>query len=125
MRILLCEDDSNIATIARFALEQVGHHQVTWARDGEQALQIGTSESFDVILLDEMMPKMSGVAVCAEFVKKTPNVGPVIFMSANPQEKRVEEFKQIAIGFIPKPFDPMKINEQIESLLAARLKKAI
>lgn len=125
MKILLCEDDSNIATIARLALEQIGGHQVTWVADGAAALQKGTSEPFDLILLDEMMPKMSGVEVCKSFMQHTGNIAPVIFMSANPQDKRVSEFSPIAIGYIPKPFDPMTLNQQIASIFSAPRKKAV
>lgn len=125
MKILLCEDDANIATIARLALEQIGQHQVTWATDGEQALHLGTTQSFDLILLDDMMPKMSGVAVCESYVKSGKAIAPVIFMSANPQEKRVEEFHTVAIGYIPKPFDPVSLNGQIEGLMRTAHKKAV
>lgn len=125
MKILLCEDDNNIATIARLALEQIGKHHVTIATDGEQALRLGTSENFDLILLDEMMPKMNGITVCAAYVKSGKKIAPVIFMSANPQDKRVNEFRPIAIGYIPKPFDPMLLNNQITDLLSGTNKEAV
>ncbi len=125
MKILLCEDDSNIATIAKLALEQIGKHHVTWATDGEQALSLGMNSVFDLILLDEMMPKMSGVDVCSAYVNSGKNIAPVIFMSANPQDKRVAQFKPVAIGYIPKPFDPMTLNEQISTLMNGLHKKAI
>jgi two-component system OmpR family response regulator len=124
MKILLCEDDHNIATISRLSLEQIGQHEVTWVTDGEAALEKGLAGVFDVILLDDMMPKMSGVAVCEAFVKSGRPVAPVIFMSANPQGQRVEQFKPLTIGAIPKPFDPMSLNQQIADLLANRVKKA-
>lgn len=125
MKILLCEDDTNIATIARMALEQLGQHQVTWVTDGEQALEKGLHEKFDVILLDDMMPKMSGVNVCEAYLQKSTLKTPVIFMSANPQDKKVEQLKPIAIGYIPKPFDPMELNQKIEGILKAEHKKAV
>ncbi len=120
MKILLCEDDSNIAIIARLALEQVGGHQVTWVTDGEQALAKGTAENFDLILIDDMMPKMSGGDVCAAYKKSGRATGPVIFLSANPQDARVAEFSPVAIGYIAKPFDPMRLCAQIESIYQAR-----
>lgn len=125
MKILFCEDDHNIATIARLALEQVGGHQVTWVQDGQAALEQGQAGDFDLILLDDMMPKMSGVDVCAQFVKSEKKIAPVIFMSANPQDKRVIEFAPVAVGYIPKPFDPMTLNQKISELLSAQVKKAI
>jgi DNA-binding response OmpR family regulator len=125
MKILFCEDDHNIATITRLALEQVGGHQVTWVQDGQAALEQGQTGDFDLILLDDMMPKMSGVDVCAQFVKAGKKIAPVIFMSANPQDKKVIEFAPVAVGYIPKPFDPMTLNQKISELLSAQVKKAI
>lgn len=116
MKILLAEDDHNISTIAKLALETVGGHQVEVAADGETALQRMLTEEFDVILLDEMMPKMNGIKVCEEYAKSG-RKAPVIFMSANVQDKKVEEFKGTAIGFIPKPFDPMALAKQVEQIL--------
>jgi DNA-binding response OmpR family regulator len=125
MKILLCEDDHNIATIAQLALEQVGGHQVTWVQDGQSALEQGLTGDFDLILLDDMMPKMSGVDVCAQFLKSGKKVAAVIFMSANPQDKKVIEFAPVAVGYIPKPFDPMALNQKIAELLSHPVKKAI
>ncbi len=119
VKILLCEDDSNIATIARLALEQIGHHQVTWANDGEAAKTAATTGTFDVILLDEMMPKKSGADVCIEIRESGARTAPIIFLSANPQTARVEEFSPITVGYIAKPFDPMQLCSQIERILSA------
>ncbi len=120
MKILLAEDDFNIATIAKLALEQIGGHKVEVASDGEAALQKMLSETYDVILLDEMMPKMNGLKVCEEYIKSG-RPAPVIFMSANVQEKQVEQFKGAAIGFIPKPFDPMSLAKQVEAIVQKRV----
>ena len=125
MKILLCEDDSNIATIARMTLEQIGGHQVTWVNDGAQALETGLKSTHDLILLDDMMPKMSGVEVCRAYVKSQKKIPPVIFLSANPQQQKVEEFKSVAIGYIPKPFDPMTLNQQIELIMKSTYQQAV
>lgn len=122
MKILLAEDDVNIATIAKLALEQVGKHQVTVVADGEAALNKMLHEQFDVILLDEMMPKMNGLKVCEEY-SKAERKAPVIFMSANVQDKAVERFNGSAVGFIPKPFDPLTLAQQIETILAGAVKE--
>jgi two-component system, OmpR family, response regulator len=119
MKILLAEDDANIATIARLALETIGGHNVEVASDGEAALKRMMTEEFDVILLDEMMPKMNGLKVCEEY-SKSGRTAPVIFMSANVQDNQVQQFKTAAIGFIPKPFDPMALAKQVESILQKR-----
>jgi two-component system, OmpR family, response regulator len=119
MRILLAEDDSNISTIARLALEKIGGHHVTLAEDGAIALECAMREKFDVILLDEMMPRMNGLAVCREYLAKCPSPSPVIFLSAKSQESDIREFKGLARGYIAKPFDPMTLNQQIADVLAS------
>lgn len=129
MKILLCEDDSNIATIARLALETVGKNQVTLVTDGEMAFNFAIKSEHDLILLDDMMPKMSGVDVCAKLAEhKAQNpkakFAPVIFMSANPQDKQVALHSHIVVGYIPKPFDPMTLNQQISTLLTGWMGRA-
>lgn len=125
MKILLCEDDSNIATIAKLALEHIGGHTVTWVSDGEAAFQQGSSETFDLILLDDMMPKMSGVEVCKLYLSSNKKMPPVIFISANSQDKRAKEFHPLTVGYIAKPFDPMNLNQQIFSILNGEQKRAV
>lgn len=122
MKILLAEDDNNISTIAKLALEQVGGHEVHLASDGEVALRRATSEKFDLIILDEMMPKMNGVQVCEEYSKWPYREAPVIFMSANVQKNK--SLSGAAIGFIPKPFDPMELPQQIQSIYNEKKKTA-
>jgi two-component system, OmpR family, response regulator len=119
MRILLAEDDPNISVIAKMSLEKVGGFEVTVVNDGEKALNEALTQNYDLILLDEMMPKMSGLAVCREYKAQCPEPKPVIFLSAKSQESDIREFSDNGIGFIPKPFDPMKISGQILKLLEA------
>lgn len=117
MKILLAEDDPNISTIAKMALESLGGHQVTVASDGEMALQTALSGDFDVILLDEMMPKMNGLSVCRAYREQSLKRVPIIFLSAKSQESDIQEFKNTAQGFIAKPFDPMTLNPLIDQIL--------
>lgn len=125
MKILLAEDDQNISTIAKLALESIGGHEVHVANDGEIALRRITSEKFDLIMLDEMMPKMNGIKVCEEYSKWAGRIAPVIFMSANVQKEKV--LPEAAIGFIPKPFDPMTLAQQIADIYKGyeKVKKAV
>jgi DNA-binding response OmpR family regulator len=117
MRILLAEDDPNIAVIAKLSLEKLGGFDVTVVHDGEQALHAALAQNFDLILLDEMMPKMNGLLVSKEYKAKATSPRPVIFLSAKSQEADLKEFSANGIGFIPKPFDPMLLAEQIHRLL--------
>jgi DNA-binding response OmpR family regulator len=116
VRILLAEDDPNISLIAKLSLEKLGSHEVTVVADGERALHEALNGTFDLILLDEMMPKMNGLKVCREYKARCKDPKPVIFLSAKSQESDIREFTETGIGLIPKPFEPTKICGQIQEL---------
>lgn len=116
MKILLAEDDPNISTISKMTLETLGSHEVYTVDNGEDAYQRALVETFDVILLDEMMPGMNGIKVCKELRAKKIKT-PIIFLSAKSQLTDVEVFEAIGTGFIPKPFDPMTLNDKILKIL--------
>lgn len=118
MKVLLAEDDPNISVIARISLEKLAGHDVTVVSDGESALREALTQQYDVILLDEMMPKMNGVMVCKQYKSLCPDPKPVIFLSAKSQESDIREFIDSGTGFIPKPFDPMKLAAQITEILS-------
>lgn len=117
MRVLLAEDDPNISIIAKLALEKIAGHEVTVVADGEEALKEALTQKYDVILLDEMMPKMNGVRVCQAYKAQCPEPRPIIFLSAKSQEADIREFIENGSGFIPKPFDPMTLPDQIRKAL--------
>lgn len=120
MKILLAEDDIHISTIAKLALEKLGGHEVTVANNGEDALNLALAGGFDLIMLDEMMPKLNGLAVCRRYLAEAEDQVPVIFLSAKSQESDIKEFEGLAAGYIAKPFEPTEINQQITKLLAER-----
>lgn len=120
MRVLLAEDDPNISVITKLSLEKLGGFQVTHVADGESALNEALSGNYDLILLDEMMPKMNGLKVCQEYHARCKDPKPVIFLSAKSQESDIREFKDAKAGFIPKPFDPMTLTQKIHEFLNTR-----
>jgi DNA-binding response OmpR family regulator len=124
MKILLAEDDPHVALITQLCLEKIGHHTVTVRDNGESALETGLREPFDLILLDGMMPKKSGIQV-AEGIKSAGLVStPIIFLSAKNEEKDINEFLRLGVGYISKPFDPQKICWMIEEILKPESKKS-
>lgn len=116
MRILLAEDDQNIAMLMRLCLEKIGGHTVTSVEDGEAALRTSQINVFDLFILDGMMPKKSGAEVARE-LRARGSMTPIIFLSAKSEDS---EFQKLGNGFIAKPFEPTAICARIDEILAKR-----
>lgn len=121
MKILLAEDDLNISMIAKITLEKIGQHQVTTATNGKDALDLALKETFDLIILDGMMPIMDGTAVLKNLKTSNQSHIPVIFLSAKSQESDIKEILELgAIGYIQKPFEPRTLCQQIDQILGRK-----
>lgn len=117
MRILLAEDDLSICTVAKVCLEKIGGHQVTVVHDGKSAVDYSLAQSFDLILLDGMMPVLDGVSACRQMLMQGVT-SPIVFMTAKSQESDIAEgLNAGAIGYIQKPFDPKTLPSTIQSIL--------
>jgi len=120
MILMHVEDDMDIREIAKMALEMMGDFDVTQYDCGEAALVAAPDAKPDVLLLDVMMPGMTGPETLAKLrtFDHLANV-PAIYMTARVQPKEIEEFKQTgALGVIEKPFDPVTLAQEIKDLIA-------
>ncbi len=124
MKILLAEDDASIAAVLQLALETIGQHQVDIAADGEVALQLALSTPYDLILMDGMMPKKTGLQVATLYRQQCASAAPIIFLSAKSQRAEIKEFLAVGTGFIQKPFIPTQICQLIDAILKGDLKVA-
>jgi two-component system, OmpR family, response regulator len=117
-RILMVEDDPDIQTVARIALEAVGGFTVRTCSTGQEALNTLSSSVPDLILLDVMMPDMDGPSVLQAMRKNAAtSKTPIIFMTAKAEPRELHQFKQLgAMGVIPKPFDPMTLADTIRDI---------
>ena len=116
-KLLLVDDDDNIRFLADMSLEDTW--DVVCASSGKKALAIAREERPDVILLDMMMPEMDGETTM-RLLREIDGFDklPIIFMTAKVQNHEVDHYLKIgAAGVIVKPFDPMKISEQIFGLM--------
>lgn len=120
-RILLAEDEPDIQAIVGLALRSVGGFEVEICGDGPEVLDRFLSGSPDLVVLDVMMPGMTGPEALKELRRLPGGAGiPVIFMTAKVQPGEVEQLKALgAAGVIPKPFDPMTLASQIRALWEA------
>lgn len=111
--ILLVEDEKNFGTVLRDYLT-MNNYSVTWCEDGAHALDVIKRNSFDLCLLDVMMPKVDGFTLASE-LKILNSEMPFIFLTArNMKEDVLKGYKLGADDYITKPFDSevmlMKIN---------------
>lgn len=117
-KILCVEDEADIQTVAKMALETVGGFNVEMCGSGEEALRKAPDFQPDLILLDVMMPGMDGLATYRA-VRELPEAGetPVVFMTAKSQDHEVAQLLEMgALGVISKPFDPIELSNQVTSL---------
>ena len=119
-RILVVDDDENILNLEKTILEQKGF-DVTGAGGGNDALRMLADQTFDLILLDVMMPEVDGFAVCRK-IKEDPRLKdiPVIFLTAKGGgEALAEGFESGAVMYINKPFTANKLLTIVNTMLAA------
>jgi CheY-like chemotaxis protein len=118
-RLLVVDDDDAIREVAQMALEIVGGFTVDTASSGSDAWTKVQREPPDAVLLDVMMPGMDGPTLLAHFRADPRTRGiPIIFLTAKIQagDRRDLDGLDIA-GVIGKPFDPMKLPDDISRLL--------
>ena len=117
-RILMIEDEPDIRTVAKLALEAIGGFQVDTCGSGAEALSLAPALEVDLILLDVMMPGMDGLTVfhALREIARTKHT-PVIFMTAKAQTQEVAQYQAVgALDVIPKPFDPMTLAATISAI---------
>jgi DNA-binding response OmpR family regulator len=122
-KILLIEDDLALLIALQRGFEYEGH-TVEVARDGETALRQATEKVFDLMVLDVMLPKLSGYDVCQR-LRHAGNLLPVIMLTARDQEiDKVLGLKMGADDYLTKPFSFMELLARVEAILR-RIKRAV
>ena len=113
--ILLVEDDLKLAEIARVYLEQAGF-RVIHTESGAGALALAKTENPILVVLDLMLPDLSGEAVCRELTESTDI--PVIMLTAkSSEEERLAGFALGADDYIVKPFSPRELVCRVQAVL--------
>jgi DNA-binding response OmpR family regulator len=115
-KILIVEDEAKMATGLKDNFEYEGY-QVIIASNGEEGLERALADSPDLILLDVMMPKKSGLDVCKELKVKRPSV-PIIILTARSQE--VDKIIGLELGaddYVTKPFSIRELLARVKAIL--------
>ena len=113
MRILIVEDEVGILQFLQQGLEEEGY-TIETATDGEKVLELLTNESFDLVLLDWMLPKLTGLEVCKAYRLQNKTT-PVIFLTAKDTvQETIEGLQAGANDYIKKPFSFDELVERIK-----------
>ena len=115
MRILVVDDERTLVKGIKFNLENEGY-QVDAAYDGLEAIDIARSVSYDLIILDVMMPELDGLEVCMR-IREFSTV-PIIFLTARSEDMdKVIGFEYGADDYITKPFNILELKARVRALL--------
>jgi CheY-like chemotaxis protein len=118
-KVLIVDDDANIRLITEVSLQGLTDWQVLQAANGKEALATIQDDCPDLVLLDMMMPDTDGIALLEQIKScRNGNEPIIIFMTAKVLTQEVERYRSLgAAGVISKPFDPMKLPEQITAIV--------
>ena len=115
MKILVVDDEKLLVKGIKFNLENDGY-EVAAAYDGEEAVELAKSGDFDLIILDIMMPKMTGLEACMH-IREFSNV-PIIMLTAKGEDMdKLIGFEQGTDDYLTKPFNILELKARVRALL--------
>lgn len=113
--ILVVDDEPSIVILLEYTLKQAGY-KVSIARDGKAAYDMISSQNFDLVLLDIMLPKMDGMEVCRRIRQERIQV-PIIMLTAKSEEyDKIIGLELGADDYITKPFSPREVIARIKAV---------
>jgi len=116
MKILIIEDDADIASNIGQYFEDRGH-QLDFAYNGNHGLNLATSMKFDMIVLDLMLPGKDGVSLCREFRAESAQFTPILMLTARDTlEDKVTGFEAGADDYLVKPFSLRELEVRVNAL---------
>ncbi len=114
-KILVVDDEAVLVKGIRFNLQQEGY-QVETGSDGEQAVELAREGSFDLVILDLMMPKIDGLQACMR-IREFSDV-PIIMLTAKGEDSdKLMGFACGADDYVTKPFNILELKARVRALL--------
>ena len=113
--ILVIEDEASIQNILRIFLEDAGY-QVTLADDGMDGIAAFHKDSFDLVLLDIMMPRLDGYSVC-EMIRNESSTPVILLTALDDEDNQMKGFNLLADDYITKPFSMPLVLKRMEAVL--------
>ena len=114
-KILVCDDEKEIVEAIDIYLTQEGY-EVLKAYDGEEALELARHNAYDMVLLDVMLPKMTGFEVCQQ-IREFSNV-PIVMLTAKGEDMdKILGLDYGADDYITKPFNILEVKARIKAIM--------
>lgn len=114
-KVLIVEDEQSILKLLQYNLEKEGY-EVSGAMDGKEGYEMALSTSFDIILLDLMLPGMDGMDVCRELRREKVDA-PIIMLTAKDSE--IDKIVGLELGaddYMTKPFSPREVTARMKAI---------
>lgn len=121
-RVLVVDDEKLIVKGIRFSLEQDGM-EVDCAYDGEEAMELARQNQYDMVLLDVMLPKMTGFEVCQQ-IREFSSV-PIVMLTAKGEDMdKILGLEYGADDYITKPFNILEVKARIKAIMRRTNRKS-
>ena len=120
-KILLVEDDKHIARLVTYNLEKEGY-QVTHQIRGDKAIELLYEKDFDLVILDIMLPGITGLDFCrkAREYKKEPYLPIIMLTAKNEETDKIVGLEMGANDYVTKPFSPKELTARVKSQLRSK-----
>lgn len=119
LKILLMEDEINVAKGLRLVLGEAGH-EVDWAETGERALDLCRRKTYDLILADLCLPDIDGMEVIKAVKQQRPHTKVIVITGYSTVASAIAAFKSGASDYLEKPFTEDEIKTAIKEIFVAR-----
>lgn len=116
MHVLVIEDEQRVAELIDKGLRELGF-QTTVAFDGEMGKKLALGKTFDLILMDLVLPKINGIDLCKEVRLALPNIPIIMLTALGTTDDKVEGFDAGADDYLVKPFDFRELHARIRALI--------
>jgi len=115
MHVLIVEDERILREGLADLLQGAGH-QIQAAADGEAGLEMGADPSIELVLLDLMLPKLDGIAVCRRLRETRPRLPILVLTARGDEEEKVRGLQAGADDYVTKPFGSRELLARIDAL---------
>lgn len=115
-KILLIEDEDSIRKIIAYDLRNA-NHEITEAKDGQEAISFAIQENFDVCIIDWMLPKISGIAIVEQLREANTNSILIMLTARDDESDILHAFEKGVDDYITKPFSPRELLARVHAHL--------